>query len=101
MSSARALAFVISAGESGRFAELSGGFNPIHIDPLLARRPYSEEIVVHGCAFAITRPRPVGRWSAPSHLYCVPDSNNKGLGGSGLAYNHNGRVLGAEMKTVA
>ena len=31
-----------------RFTELSGDFNPIHLDPLRARRSLFGDVVVHG-----------------------------------------------------
>ena len=30
------------------FAELSGDFNPLHVDPVAARRALYGEVVVHG-----------------------------------------------------
>lgn len=37
-----------SVGEQGAFARLAGDFNPIHMDPLVARRSVVGEVVVHG-----------------------------------------------------
>lgn len=36
------------AEDQARFAAMSGDFNPIHLDPVAARRTYAGEIVVHG-----------------------------------------------------
>jgi acyl dehydratase/NAD(P)-dependent dehydrogenase (short-subunit alcohol dehydrogenase family) len=36
------------AEDQARFAAMSGDFNPIHVDPVAARRTYAGETVVHG-----------------------------------------------------
>jgi NAD(P)-dependent dehydrogenase (short-subunit alcohol dehydrogenase family) len=36
------------AEDQARFAAMSGDFNPIHLDPMAARRTYAGEVVVHG-----------------------------------------------------
>ena len=39
---------VFSLSDQNRFAELSGDFNPVHVDPRAARRTMFGEVVVHG-----------------------------------------------------
>lgn len=43
-----AFSFVVSVEETRRFAQLSGDFNPSHVDPNAARRSLTGETVVHG-----------------------------------------------------
>jgi hypothetical protein len=47
------LAFVISLGDSNRFAALSGDFNPLHTDPTAARRMIFGSTTPHGVHVAL------------------------------------------------
>lgn len=48
MTPASAIGFAISAGQSLDFAGLSGDFNPLHVDPIAARRLQFGGTVCHG-----------------------------------------------------